>query len=322
MDSMLNSEKTSFFRKLLWILLGYTLLVILWGAWVRISFSGDGCGDSWPLCEGNLIPKERDGKTWIEFGHRLMSGAFGIYVFILWAWGRRLFQKTHRARLFGFATLFFTVTEALLGAKLVLFGLVTDNDSPWRAFSMGAHMFNSLLLMASITLWWESLNPLRAQPQEELIKTLGQRLKWSIHKFIVSSLVFFLAIAITGSVAALASTLFPSQSLLDGLLQELDPRAHYLVRLRGLHPLAATIFGGGLALIAWVISQSVNERQLKSRSLRLSVWTGGGVVFGMLTLFFLYPIWMKLVHLLIAHLIWIHLVLLGVSLRQAFSKAS
>jgi cytochrome c oxidase assembly protein subunit 15 len=319
---MPNSEKTYFFRKLLWILLGYTLLVILWGAWVRISFSGDGCGDSWPLCDGKLIPKERDGKTWIEFGHRLMSGAFGIYVFIVWAWGRKLFQKTHRARLYGFLTLFFTVTEALLGAKLVIFGLVTDNDSPWRAFSMGAHMFNSLLLVGSITVWLESLNPVRVPPQEELIKNLGYQLKWSIHKFIPATVFLFIAVAITGSVAALSSTLFPSQSLLDGLLQELDPNAHYLVRLRGLHPLTATLVGGGLALIAWVIGQSVRDAELKSRSMRLALLTGVGVVFGMLTLFLLYPIWMKLTHLLIAHLIWIHLLLWLVSLKQAFSKTS
>lgn len=318
---MPNSEKTAFFRKHLSILLGYTLLVILWGAWVRISFSGDGCGDSWPLCDGKLIPKERDGKTWIEFGHRLMSGAFGIYVLILWALGRKFFVKAHRARFYGFLTLFFTITEALLGAKLVIFGLVTDNDSPWRAFSMGAHMFNSLLLVGSITLWWESLNPHKIKIHDNLLVTLNQKLKWSINKFIPATVLLFFAVAITGSVAALSSTLFPSQSLLDGLLQELDPNAHYLVRLRGLHPLTATVVGGGLALIAWVIGQSVTEAQLKSRSLRLAVLTSGGVVFGMLTLFLLYPIWMKLTHLLIAHLIWIHLILWLVSLKHALSKA-
>ena len=47
-------------------LLGYSLLVVLWGAYVRASFSGDGCGDHWPTCNGEIIPRARTVQTLIE----------------------------------------------------------------------------------------------------------------------------------------------------------------------------------------------------------------------------------------------------------------
>ena len=36
--------------------LGYNLLVIVWGAYVRASGSGAGCGNHWPLCNGVVVP--------------------------------------------------------------------------------------------------------------------------------------------------------------------------------------------------------------------------------------------------------------------------
>jgi len=55
------------FAKAAWGVLAYSILVILWGAYVRISFSGDGCGDHWPLCHGEVIPTAPSVKTLIEF---------------------------------------------------------------------------------------------------------------------------------------------------------------------------------------------------------------------------------------------------------------
>jgi cytochrome c oxidase assembly protein subunit 15 len=294
------------FQKWVLFLLFYTLIVILWGAWVRISHSGDGCGDSWPLCDGQVIPAERDGKTWIEFGHRLKSGLFGFVVLGLFLWGRRIFPPQTKARKYGFLTLAFTISEALLGAKLVLFGLVTDNDSPARALVMAAHMLNSMMLVASITLWWEAsaLVDWKWKLNHEF-----QQLRFSLKKFAVSGTLLFTAIAVSGSIAALSSTLFPSESLLQGLLDELKPDAHYLIRLRGLHPILGTVLGLGFALTAWMIAQQTKDSLLKIRSLKLTMLLVTGVIFGMLTLFLLYPVWMKLTHLLLAHLIWIHLVL-------------
>ena len=134
------------FRSFAFYLLLYTVLVILWGAWVRISHSGDGCGDTWPLCNGQLIPEAQRGKTWVEYGHRLMSGIYGLVVIYFWWVSRQVFERGHFARRAAGLTLFFTITEALLGAKLVLFGLVTTNDTPYRALIMALHQLNSFML--------------------------------------------------------------------------------------------------------------------------------------------------------------------------------
>lgn len=290
------------------ILVVYTLLVILWGAWVRISHSGDGCGDTWPLCQGQILPKDGQAKTWVELSHRAMSGIFGFFVLGLFLTARKLFPKGHHVRLWAGLSLLFTVTEALLGAKLVLFGLVTNNDSPYRALIMGLHLINSMLLTASLAL--------TADFSRATVISRRTESPWNfqglIPKRITSGAVFsFFLIAITGAIAALAGTLFPATSLIEGFQADWNPESHYLVRLRGLHPLFGLLFGGSLALTAWlsIQLQKENEMELKKRSQRLAVLTGLGIAAGLATLFLLSPVSMKLIHLTFAHLIWIFLVL-------------
>ncbi|MCE3009130.1 MAG: COX15/CtaA family protein [Proteobacteria bacterium] len=285
-------------------LLFYTLIVILWGAWVRISHSGDGCGDTWPLCQGQVIPEAESYKTWIEFAHRLKSGLFGFVVLGLYLWARKLYPKESSVRTWAFLTLIFTISEALLGAKLVLFGLVTDNDSPARALVMSLHMINSLALVAAITLMWDTSHGAKMVWKKREAFVPGN---FSLKKIVVGFALTFLLIATSGAIASLSSTLFPSESLLQGLQEDISAEAHYLVRLRGLHPLFGILLGGSIAALAYAIGKSTPEKLLRSRSQRLFVFTSVGIVFGMLTLVLLYPTWMKLTHLLLAHGIWIHL---------------
>ncbi|MFN8454080.1 MAG: COX15/CtaA family protein [Anaerolineae bacterium] len=62
------------FAKYVWTVLAYNLAVILWGAFVRASGSGAGCGSHWPLCNGEVIPRTPQMETLVEFTHRLTSG--------------------------------------------------------------------------------------------------------------------------------------------------------------------------------------------------------------------------------------------------------
>ena len=66
------------FQRLNYFNLALAFFIILWGAWVRLSGSGAGCGDHWPLCNGEVIPLAPSLKTLIEYVHRLTSGIFGI----------------------------------------------------------------------------------------------------------------------------------------------------------------------------------------------------------------------------------------------------
>ena len=61
------------FSRFAWVVLAYNLPVILWGAYVRVSFSGDGCGANWPTCNGQVLPGEMTTPTLIEFTHRMMT---------------------------------------------------------------------------------------------------------------------------------------------------------------------------------------------------------------------------------------------------------
>jgi heme a synthase len=317
-----DNKVRTFRRAALWLLL-YTLLVILWGAWVRISHSGDGCGDHWPLCNGEFIPGTSTfvpaKKTWVEYTHRLMSGSFGLIVIWFFWRAKKTFPKKHPACKAATAVLIFMITEALLGAKLVLLGLVMKNDSPLRAFTMSAHMLNSLLLVASVALMWE-LGRAGAWQRREFSDT--QKLLRKAKQWVRLMLGLFLVLAISGAIASLASTLFPSESLLEGLSKDFSPDSHYLIRWRVLHPFLGVVLGGGLSLTAWLVSQMSEETILKQASLRLAAITTFAVIFGCLTLLSLAPSWMKLTHLLIAHTLWITVVLWGRNLLWKFQPQS
>ena len=294
------------FRKFSMALIFYTLLVILWGAWVRISHSGDGCGDTWPLCQGQLIPQSQQGKTWVELGHRMSSGLYGILIFALWIWARKLYNKTHPARKFALLTLIFTITEALLGAKLVLFQLVGANASPYRAFIMSLHLLNSLALMAMVTLTWD-FSKFKLVPQSTPFPL--QKLKISARKLMLGLLALFSALAVSGAIAALASTLFPAESLLAGLLADLDPNSHFLIRLRGWHPALGVLIGALVAATSYACSLSVSQYEFQRRSRSVAVASLLAIAIGFVTLFMLSPVAMKILHLTMTHALWVLIIL-------------
>src|SRR6476659_8783610 len=109
------------FRSFAWATLGFTLAVILWGAYVRASGSGAGCGSHWPLCNGEVVPRAPALATIIELTHRATSGIALVLVAILVVAARKSLPKGHIARTSSVYSLVFILTEALIGAGLVLF---------------------------------------------------------------------------------------------------------------------------------------------------------------------------------------------------------
>src|SRR6266849_5083339 len=103
-----------------WSVLAYNILVNLWGALVRATGSGAGCGGHWPLCNGDVLPEAPQVATVIELTHRVMSGIALIAVLALFAWAFQAYPRRHSARRWAGWSLMFIVTEALLGAALVL----------------------------------------------------------------------------------------------------------------------------------------------------------------------------------------------------------
>jgi heme A synthase len=280
------------FARYAWGVLAYNVAVVLWGAYVRATGSGAGCGNHWPLCNGEVAPQLASLKRFIEFTHRASSGVDTFLILGLVIWAFRAFPKRHPVRLGATLTGIFLVTEALLGALLVKLGLVENNASGARAFADGAHLVNTLTLLACITLtaWWAEGRP--------RLRIAG-RAGW----FACISLAMVVLLGISGVIAALGDTLFPATSLQIGLSQDLDTTANVLLRLRLWHPLIA----GGTA--AWLAFYA-----LTSASRKLA-WTVGGLLAaqlaaGILNLVLLAPVWMQMVHLLLADSLWIALVLL------------
>src|ERR1700681_3527326 len=86
------------FRKFAWGVLAYNVAVILWGALVRATGSGAGCGGHWPLCNGDVLPEISQSATVIEFTHRVMSGAALIAVLALFRWAWKTLPPRHPSR--------------------------------------------------------------------------------------------------------------------------------------------------------------------------------------------------------------------------------
>ncbi len=304
------------YRKIAIAALGFTLFVILWGAFVRITGSGAGCGSHWPTCNGDVIPRSPGNATLVEFTHRITS--FASLVFIVWQLveARRAFPAGHTARKAAAWSVFFIVTEALVGAGLVLFEMVAQNKSVARGYWVGVHLTNTFLLVAAMALsnWaaWpqkpEAGSATHDKPLSGVDTWSRERLRLTFGLAGVGVLV----VGITGAIAALGDTLFPVKSLAEGLSQDVSRHAHIFVQLRGLHPFAAATVGVCLIVLAGAFARSADLRVQ-----RVASWLGLAVIaqmgLGVLNLVLLAPAAMQLLHLLAADVVWITLVVLAAS---------
>ncbi len=284
-----------------WSVLVYNLGIIVWGAFVRASGSGAGCGSHWPLCNGQVIPRSPSVETLIEFSHRFTSGIALILVVGLAVAAFRTFPKRHIVRRGAALSLFFIITEALVGAGLVLFSLVADNASIARALFMSVHLANTFLLVAALTLtaWWASGGrPMQLRGQGSIL--------WLLLLGCAATLM----LGVSGAVAALGDTLFPSGSLAQGIRDDFSPTAHFLIRLRFLHPTIA--FGTAVYLVVLGALARVARPNPDTRrfSRALSVLFVTQLAVGSLNVVLLAPIPMQLIHLLLADIVWIVLILL------------
>lgn len=290
------------FARFAWGVLIYNLAVILWGAFVRATISGDGCGPHWPLCNGEVIPTLARSKTAIEFVHRISTGLVLPLVLALIFWSFRLFPKRSSVRLGAGLCVFFTITEALVGAVLVLFGLVAKNNSAARPVVMSVHLVNTFLLLASITLtaYWASAGTGRIQLRHQ-----GKAGVW-----LLAGLAATLLLAVSGAITALGDTLYPVRSFAEGLRQDLSPTTSLLLKLRLYHPLIAVTVGVYLLVLATKLRQwrPGNDVNRFARWIYILFLVELGI--GVINVWWAAPVAMQLIHLTIADLLWINLVLL------------
>lgn len=288
-------------RRFAWTVLVYTVAVILWGAYVRATGSGAGCGDHWPLCNGEVVPRSAGVATIIEFSHRLSSGVALLAVIGLVIWTFRTCRRGHPARAGAALSLLFMVTEAAVGAGLVLFELVADNQTMARAMFMMVHLVNTFLLLGALTLtaWWVSGGAKLA------LRGRGRALAG-----VLAGCAGLLLAGASGAVAALGDTLFPAATLADAIRADFSASSHLLIRLRVLHPVLAV--AGALVILAVAPRLARGRSTDAARAARaLAGLVALQIGLGLLNVALLAPVWLQLVHLLIADAIWIAFVLLG-----------
>lgn len=292
------------FARFALVVLAYTFFVVAWGAFVRATGSGAGCGRHWPTCNGVVVPREASVATLIEFGHRATSGLALLLVVALGVWAVRALPRQHPARRAALVSVFFILTEAAIGAGLVLFEYVANDARLARAVWLGAHLVNTFLLIGAIALtaWFGAGAP-----------RLRLRGQGGVGLLLAGGLVAMLGLGVTGAITALGDTLFPAASLAEGLRQDQLATSHLLLRLRVWHPTLAVITGVYLAIVALVTI--ARRRTVRTRRLALAIVAlfVAQLGVGLVNLALLAPVWLQLVHLLMADVVWIVLVLLTAS---------
>lgn len=302
------------FRKAAWAALGLSVLVIAWGAFVRATGSGAGCGEHWPTCNGNMIPRSPRLETLIELSHRLSSGILLITLLTVTVWAYRRFPKGHALRQGATLSLIFVLLEAAIGAGLVLLSLVAHDASALRAVSISAHLFNTFLLLASMTyLAWSAT---KKRSDRFCINTSKARAA-----ALFGTLALFAATGIAGAIVALGDTLFPAASLREGIQQDLSPTAHFLLRLRVFHPILALLSAAAIVAICLLARAWTPTRTMANVTRLLTALVVCQIALGTLNLLLLAPIWLQLLHLIFADATWIALVIVCIEALRGDAEA-
>lgn len=290
--------KTTRFGAFAWFVLIYNLFVIVWGGFVRASGSGAGCGAHWPVCNGELIPREPALETLIEYSHRLTSGLALLLLLALVIWAFKAFPARHRVRKTAVAAGVFMLVEAAIGAGLVLLELVAYSEEIARAYWMVGHLMNTFLLMATLALtaWWGS--------GHEGITLRGQGIVTTSFWIAFAGM---LVLGASGGITALGDTL----ALGGGISPAESAVVATLVELRIWHPIIAIAAGALVVWFGWEARRQRTSAQTVRLSTILFALYGTQLLLGALNVALKAPIWLQLVHLLMTNVIWIVFILLG-----------
>ena len=278
---------------LAWTTLSVNVIVILQGALVRATGSGAGCGRDWPRCQGEFLPLDHGLATWMEFSHRALSGlalVMGIWLLVK---AVRLRHELPGFLPFAIVSAVFLLVEALIGAVTVLTGLTGDNVSVARGLLVAFHLLNSMLLVGALALTTAYAYPGHTWPPVWTGQT-------ALKLLIGSGLVGMMALMFSGGISAMGNTMFPPESLQEGLSEDFSREAHRLIRLRIAHP----FLGIGVGVYLWLSFVATGwlkpvPQIRRFRNLLLTVY-GVQLLVGIVNLAMLGPIPLQLLHLALA----------------------
>jgi len=282
-----------------WATLCCNVAVVLWGAYVRATGSGAGCGNNWPICNGEVLGPSARAQTIIEFTHRITSSMALLMVACLVVWCWRVTSKRAWVRYSAVLAAVLLANEALLGGALVLLDYVGNDRSVGRILFLCLHFGNTLLLLATLSLTAAWLS--NGSDSFTLIRSRRRVSAMAV------GLCATMVIGITGAISALGDTLFPATSLRSAVLQDFSRGSPALLRFRLLHPPVAVFTA---CYILWIIFKTSTQRSRVSKSaiaLIIAIFAQVGI--GMTNVLLLAPVFLQVLHLFVADVIWILLVL-------------
>lgn len=189
------------------------------------------------------------------------------------------------------------IIEALIGAGLVLFELVAFNSSATRAVIGALHLLNTFVLLGSIMAVIENLE-VKSPAVFELYSTRGLLL--------MLGMVGIILVGMSGAIAALGDTLFPSPTLIEGIRQDFNANAHFLLRLRIWHPVIALL--ASLSILIGIRLPPPGEMRAPQLQMVLTLLIMTQLLAGLINVLLLAPVWLQILHLLLADLIWLGLI--------------
>lgn len=286
-----------------WIVTVYTVLVILWGGAVTATGSGNGCGDHWPLCDGQVILAHPHMKMFIEYAHRVSSGIVMFAILGLLIWTFLATPRRHIARILSVVSVILVINEALLGAGLVLLRLTTGPVTLERVLYFALHFTNTFLLLGAVAATAHFLSRKTA--------FMRGQMRFRSLRFGLPGLLALLTVAVSGSLAELGDTIYPSHSLRAALIADFSGHGSLLIRLRWLHPTLALIAG---AFILWLVFGALRKPSLRPLGFTVIALLAVQYSLGITDVLTLAPTWVQLAHLCGADALWVAVVLLSLRL--------
>ena len=280
-----------------WAVLAFNIGVVLWGAYVRATGAGAGCGNHWPLCNGEVVPRPQSVAMLVEFTHRITSGIALLAIVGSGCVGLPCFAArpagANRRRALGI--LYPHRSSGRRCARSVSARGAGPVDCASVVDLAASHKYVPAVAVLALTAWWATTDESSRQ----------LRLSWPL----TAAICGLILLGISGAIAALGDTLFPASSLTAGMAQDVSSSAHLFVRLRMFHPFIAV---AAVAILLFAVVRTVkarNDAATHGFGVAVGALAFVQLMLGAINVAMLAPVPMQIVHLLFADLLWIALVL-------------
>ena len=257
-------------------------IILVMGSIVTNTGSGQGCGNSWPFCHGQIIPGTITMAGLIEYSHRVTSSVDGLLVVALTAGTWFLYRKDFRAKLFGFMSLFFVILQGALGALTVVY-----EGTYVKLWLLSVHFGLSLIALASVVLLTIRLYQLHAQTQQRFTETHLDRKGLQYALWGLAALTYI--VVYTGALVEHAGAVAACGQQIVGCGSTYFPNLTSLAGIQVLHRFAASSLWVLVLAVLIVVVRNYSERSdlvrgawwafslitLQAISGMLTVFTGG-----------------------------------------------